>query len=163
MRTAFVGLALMLLLAGGMAGGWVALNYASPGSLGTPAHAGAVSNGHPEQCTLVDLSVRARSQAEHRVLLEPGWILRGTFSVEGGFGRVDVFLRIVDPQGLDVLASPRADHYDFVVPVKVRGEYRLVFDNRFSLYTSKSVGMYYCIDRGGAPAQSRPMPRDAAI
>lgn len=151
MRTVFVGLALILLLVGGMAGGWVALNYFSPASLGTPAHAGAISNGHPEQCTLVDLGVRARSRAEHQVALDAGWVVRGTFSVEGGFGRVDLFMRIVDPQGLDLLASPRTDHYDFVLPVKVRGEYRFVFDNRYSLYTSKSVGLYYCIDKGGRP------------
>jgi hypothetical protein len=51
------------------------------------------------------------------------------------------------------------------VPAKINGDYVLVFDNRYSMFTSKSVGLYYCIDRGrpfapgpGAPPGSPPIP-----
>ena len=75
-------------------------------------------------------------------------MLRGTFEVEGGFGRVDILMRIVSPQGLEMLATPKETAYDFNLPAKIRGDYTFVFDNRYSLYTSKSVGLFYCIDRG---------------
>jgi hypothetical protein len=146
MRTAVFIVLLGALLTAGLAGGWAAMNYYAPGSAGTPAHAGAISQGKPEQCTNVNFNVRARDQEARSVLLNKGDLVRGTFEVDGGFGEVDIFLRIVSPQGLDLLATPRVDHYDFTLPAQIRGEYQLVFDNRFSLYTSKSVGLYYCVD-----------------
>jgi hypothetical protein len=145
----FVALSVLAcLLAAGVGGGWVALNYWNPATIGTPAHAGVVSQGQPEDCTNVSLNVRARSQATRTVVLEEGHLLRGTFEAHGGFGRVDIFLRVKDPQGLDILASPRAENYDFTFPAQIRGEYVFILDNRFSLYTSKSVGLFYCIDDG---------------
>lgn len=125
------------------------MNYYAPGTVGTPARAGAVSNGKPEQCTNVNFNVRARGEERRIVALAEGDLLRGTFEVHGGFGRVDIFLRVVSPQGLDILASPKSENYDFNFPAKIRGEYVFVFDNRFSLYTSKAVGLYYCIEPQG--------------
>lgn len=147
MRSFFIVVGLVLLLSGGIAGGWWAMNYYAPGSVGTPAHAGVVSNGKPKECANVNLNVRARTTETRTVLLEEGDLLRGTFEVNGGFGRVDIFLRVVSPQGLDILASPRAENYDFNFPASIRGEYVFVLDNRFSMYTSKSVGLFYCIER----------------
>jgi hypothetical protein len=49
------------------------------------------------------------------------------------------------------MASPREETYQFTFPVQIRGDYTFTFDNRFSLYTSKSIGLYYCIDTGQAP------------
>jgi hypothetical protein len=126
-------------------------SYWNPASIGTPSHAGAVSHGQPDQCTNVALNARARSQVTEAVLLQEGDFVRGTFEVNGGFGRVDIFLRIVSPRGLDILASPRADHYDFTFPAQERGAYTFTFDNRFSMFTSKGIGLYYCIDRAVVP------------
>jgi hypothetical protein len=137
------------LLTGGAAGGWVAMNRFVPGSAGTPAHAGALSNGHPEDCTNVNFKVNQRAQVVRTVMLDENEIVRGTFEVDGGFGRVDIIMRIMTPQNLLMLAAPRAENYDFFFPVQLRGEYQLVFDNRYSLFTSKAVGLYYCIDKGG--------------
>jgi hypothetical protein len=128
--------------------GMLAMSYWNPASVGTPSHAGAVSQGRPDQCTNVALNVKARSQERHGVLLQEDDLVRGTFQAEGGFGRVDIFLRIVSPLGLDILASPREDNYDFTFPAKERGEYVFNFDNRFSMYTSKAVALFYCVDRG---------------
>jgi hypothetical protein len=149
MRTLVVAALAFILLAGAVAGGWFAMNNAG-GTVGTPAHAGAVSNGHPEQCTNVNFSVPRRSQAKRTVLLAANTSVRGTFEADGGFGGVDLLMRVVSPQNLEMLASPRAGHYDFSFPVKLSGEYTFVFDNRFSMYTPKSVGLYYCVD-GGKP------------
>jgi len=128
--------------------GMLAMSYWNPASVGTPSHAGAVSQGRPDQCTNVGVNVKARSQERHAVLLQEGDFVRGTYQAEGGFGRVDIFLRVISPLGLDILASPREDNYDFTFPAKERGEYVFNFDNRYSMYTSKAVALYYCIDRG---------------
>lgn len=149
MRSFVVSVFVLSLLVGGVVGGWAAINYFNPGAVGTPAHAGVVSNGHPETCTNVNFAVKARGEARRSVSLQAGDLLRGTFEAEGGFGAVDVLMRIVSPQGDEILASPKKTAYDFSLPAKLRGDYTFVFDNRYSLYTSKSVGLYYCIDRGG--------------
>jgi hypothetical protein len=142
---------LFVLLSAGIAAGGVAMNAFYPSDPGTPAHAGAVSQGRPEECTNLAVNVKPRAESRRAVLLEEGNLLRGTFEADGGLGRVDIFLRVVDPQGLDILASPRAQSYDFTFPAKIRGEYVFVLDNRFSLYTAKSVGLFYCIDDGSRP------------
>ena len=102
--------------------------------------------------------MKARHEVSRTVLLEEGVTLRGTFEVNGGFGRVDIIMRIVSPQGLDVLDAPRSESYDFTLTPKIRGEYTFVFDNRYSLFMSKAVGLYYCLDvtvprAPGAPPQ----------
>ena len=148
MRTLLAGGFVLILLGSGLAGGWFAMNYYYPGGAGTPAHAGALTNGHPEDCTNVNFNVRPRSTETRRIALETGDLLRGTFEADGGFGRVDVFMRIISPNGDDMAASPRAAHYDFTLPAKYRGEYALLFDNRYSMFTAKSIGLYYCIDHG---------------
>jgi len=148
MRTLLVGGFVSLLLAFGVVSGWVAMNYFSAGGVGTPAHAGAVSNGQPEQCTNVNFSVKPRSEARRAIPLEVNTLLRGTFEADGGFGRVDVIMRVVDPQGQEILATPKLSNYDFSLPPKYRGDYTLVFDNRYSMYTAKSIALYYCIDTG---------------
>ncbi|MEX2247691.1 MAG: emp24/gp25L/p24 family protein [Dehalococcoidia bacterium] len=145
------------LLTGVLATGWFVMNYWAPSGVGTPAHAGIVSNGRPQQCTNLNINVRPRAQATRTVLLEGGDLLRGTFEANGGWGNVDILLRIVSPQGLELLASPRAENYDFTLPAKFRGEYTFVLDNRYSLYTAKSVGLYYCVD-GGEPFLPTPGP-----
>jgi len=159
MKTAVLGVLVVCLLGGGAAGGWMAMNYYAPGNVGTPAHAGIVSNGRPMECTNINFAVRARATAEHIALIEAPGLVRGTFEAQGGFGRVDVLMRVVDPQGLEILASPKAENYDFSFPAHIRGDYRFVFDNRYSLYTSKSVGLYYCLDTGGAPLPDPFAPR----
>ena len=156
MRTFALGIFAFALLSAGMAGGWYAMNYWSAGSVGTPAHAGALSNGHPENCTNLNFDVKPRSEGSRTVLLEQGETLRGTFEVNGGFGRVDIIMRIVSPQKLDVLASPRSENYDFTLTPKIRGEYTFVFDNRYSMFSSKAVGLYYCLDRTRPRAPGTP-------
>ena len=148
MRNAILLGALTFILPASLIGAWVGINYFAPGSPGTPVHAGAVSNGRPEYCTNLNVNVRARSQADRVVTLQGGELVRGTFEVHGGWGRVDLFLRVVSPQGLEILASPRRTNYDFSFPAPIRGDYTFELDNRFSLYTSKAVALYYCIDRG---------------
>jgi hypothetical protein len=152
-KTLGITIVLGVALTVGVVGAWLAMNYYAPTRVGTPAHAGAVSNGQPQECTNINLNVRAKSEARHEVLLPKSVRVRGTFEADGGFGRVDVFLRVVSPQGLDILSSPKTDQYDFTFPSREDGVYTFVFDNRFSIFTSKSVGLYYCIETGGYAPQ----------
>ncbi len=147
-RSFLLGIGMFALLIAGVGGGWIAMNGYEPGSIGTPAHAGAISNGRPDQCTNVNFSVKQRAEAKRTIPLDENTIVRGTWEVDGGFGRVDILMRIVDPQGRDTFASPKVENYDFMFPVKLRGDYTFVFDNRYSMYTAKSVGLYYCVDAG---------------
>ena len=151
MRTFLLGMALFGLLAGGVIGGWVAMNRFAVGSVGTPAHAGSLTNGHPEDCTNVNFQVKSRAVASRTVILQENEILRGTYEVDGGFGTVDILMRIMTPQNLLLLRGPRAENYDFSFPVTIPGQYEFVFDNRYSMFTSKAVGLYYCIDKGRRP------------
>jgi hypothetical protein len=148
-----VGILVSALLVAGVGGGWVAMNYYNPGAAPTPAHAGVVSDGRPHECTNEAFIVRPRQSAEQRVLFEESGLARGTFEAHGGMGRVDILLRIVDPQGLEIYASPRVETIDFTFPVPIRGEYVFVFDNTYSLYTSKSVGLFYCLEPGRVPVK----------
>lgn len=148
MRTFLFSTIVVIALSSAVAVGWISLSYWNPASTGTPAHAGAVSQGRPQECTNLSFNVHARGMARKTVLLEGGDFLRGTFEADGGLGRVDILMRIVSPQGLEILASPKRETYDFTFPAQIRGEYVFVFDNRYSLYTSKSVGLFYCVDKG---------------
>lgn len=151
MKTLGITIILGFALTVGIAGAWLAMNYYAPTHVGTPAHAGAVSNGKPQECTNINLNVKARSETTHTALFPKSARVRGTFEADGGFGRVDIFLRVTSTQGLDILASPKTDQYDFTFPVREDGAYTFIFDNRHSMWTSKSVGLYYCVDTGVPP------------
>jgi hypothetical protein len=142
----FLSIALIVfILGGGVASGWWLLGRMAPGEVGTPAHAGVISNGRPEDCKLETLTVGARRTTETRVMLEDNAVIRGTFEADGGFGDVDLMMRIVSPRGGELLVSPRATNYDFTLIAEVAGEYAFVFDNRYSMVTAKAVGFYYCV------------------
>ena len=151
MKSLLIGTFVSGLLVAGLIGGWVAMNYYYPGVAGTPTHAGVVSNGEVDDCVNENFSVRPRQLVERKVLFEQPGLARSTFEAHGGIGRVDILLRVKDPQGLDIYASQRVDTEDFTFPVPISGEYTFVFDNRYSLYTSKSVGLFYCLDTGYVP------------
>src|SRR6185437_6356109 len=103
--------AVVLVLGGALGACWIVFNEWSPGTIGTPAHAGAVSDGNPQDCTNLNLTVKARSEASRELPLQEGDYVRGTFEADGGFGRVDILLRLVTPMGDQILESPRAENY----------------------------------------------------
>jgi hypothetical protein len=153
LKSILIGVFVCGLLVAGVVGGWVAMNYYNPGAAPTPAHAGVVSHGEPDECTNESFIVRPRRSAERRVIFNESGLARGTFEAHGGIGHVDILLRIVDPQGLEIYASPRVETTDFTFPVPIRGEYTFVFDNTYSLYTSKSVGLFHCLEPQPVPVQ----------
>jgi hypothetical protein len=151
MKSVLIGIFVSGTLGGGLVAGWVAMNMYWPGEAGTPAHAGIVSNGQVEDCVSLNFNVRPRASVERTALFEKGDLVRGTFEAHGGLGHVDILLRIRDPQRQEIYASQRTDTEDFTFPAAIAGEYTFVFDNRYSLYTSKAIGLFYCADPGRAP------------
>jgi hypothetical protein len=153
-RTFLLGLFVFALLAAGIAGGWAAMNSYQPGAVGTPAHAGGISNGHPELCTNVNFVVKARDSTTRTIPLDVGDLVRGTYEADGGFGRVDILARVLSPQGEEMAVFPRASNYDFTFSATYRGDYAIAFDNRYSMYTAKSIGLFYCIEHAGPTSPS---------
>jgi hypothetical protein len=151
MKSVLIGIFVAGSLVGGLVAGWVAMNLYWPGDAGTPAHAGIVSNGNLEDCVNISFNVRARQEEERTALFETGDLVRGTFEAHGGIGHVDILVRVRDPQRQEIYASQKTNTEDFTFPAQMRGEYTFVFDNRYSLYTSKAVGLFYCVDPGRAP------------
>lgn len=151
MRTLLFIVVLTVGVPAAAAGGWILLNNTSPGLVGTPAHAGVVSNGKPEDCTTVDLAVKARSTTQTVVSLQGGQVVRGTFEVNGGFSNVDILMRVMSPNNEQLLLSEKKSNYDFVVSGKVGGDYTFIFDNRYSMITPKAIGFYYCIPQPKVP------------
>ncbi len=147
MRVLMLVVLLTVGLPGAAVAGWVILNNVSPGVVGTPAHAGSVSNGKPAECTTVDLSVKARAKTQTLISLQSGQVVRGTFEVNGGFSNVDILMRVMSPNGKELLLSEKKANYDFVLSAKITGDYTFVFDNRYSMITPKAIGFYYCIPR----------------
>src|SRR3990172_7725818 len=145
LRLAFVVLLLVVGLPAALVGGWVIIAQVEPGEVGTPAHAGPISNGKPEECTTIDLSVKARSTATATVHLDNRQVMRATYEVNGGFGRVDIMMRIVSPNNEVLLEAPKASTYDFVLSAPPHRDYSFVFDNRYSLVTPKAIGFFYCV------------------
>jgi hypothetical protein len=131
--------------------GWLILANTSPGTIGTPAHAGVVSNGRPQDCTTVNMVADARGSVEYVLLAQQGQIVRGTFEANGGFGRVDIMMRLMSPNQEEMLVTPREHVYDFQFATKADGGYTFIFDNRYSLVTKKAIALYYCIPNSGGP------------
>lgn len=154
MRTFLLGLVAFALLTAGVIGGWVAINSYQPGSVGTPAHAGTITNGHPELCTNVNFVVKSRNSTTRAIPADVGDLVRGTYEVDGGFGRVDILARLLSPQGDELAIFPRASNHDFTFSAKYRGDYAIAFDNRYSMWTAKSIGLYYCIEHAGLTSPS---------
>ncbi len=154
MRTFLLGLLVFALLTAGVVGGWAAMNSYRPGSVGTPAHAGGISNGRPELCTNVNVTVKSRDSITRAIPLVAGDLVSGTYEVDGGFGRVDILARILSPQGDELAVFPRESTYDFTFSAKYRGDYAIAFDNRYSMWTAKSIGLYYCIEHAGPTSPS---------
>ncbi len=145
MRLALVVVILVIGLPAALVGGWVTVSRVEPGKVGTPAHAGAISNGNLEECTTIDLSVKARSTTTATVHLANRQVMRATYEVNGGFGKVDVLMRIISPNNEVLFESPKSSNYDFVVSARADGDYSFVFDNRYSMITPKAIGFFYCI------------------
>ena len=65
-------------------------------------------------------------------------ILEGTYTITGGFGR-DVGVMLVGSGGVMILNSGRVSGTGQIKRRLPRGSYAIIFDNRFSNFTAKSV------------------------
>jgi len=69
---------------------------------------------------------------------QQGAVLEGTYTITGGAGR-DVAVTLVSPTGAVILNSGRVSGFGQFKQRLPRGNYMILFDNRFSTFSSKSV------------------------
>jgi hypothetical protein len=106
------------------------------------AQAYAGPDGAP--CETMAFSLEPRQMGQMSVLAEKGQSISGRFVVQGGI-EGDVAFRVFTPHGRMVLDEGRNQELDFNVPVRIRGDYVMQFDNRFSILTEKDVELTYCL------------------
>lgn len=74
--------------------------------------------------------------------MRPRMVIEGYFVVQDA--NLDIGFTVKDPSGVSNLQLNRVSgRYDFRVPVQREGTYLLVFDNSYSMLTSKLLTVYY--------------------
>lgn len=75
--------------------------------------------------------------------LEKGDFVTGNFTVSGGSGDVNFY--VTDPNGTEIMRFDRTTGISFSFSATATGPYRMNFDNRFSLFSSKTVTLDYSV------------------
>jgi S1-C subfamily serine protease len=88
--------------------------------------------------TTIMVPARNAMQVSFNVSGQQGAMLEGTYTVSGGTGK-DVAVMVLGPAGNVVLNSGRVTGYGQFKQRLPRGKYTILFDNRFSTFSSKSV------------------------
>jgi S1-C subfamily serine protease len=92
----------------------------------------------PVAASTIMVPARNATQLSFMVNGQQGAVLEGTFTITGGTGR-DVGVAVVGPGGSVILNSGRVAGYGQFKQRLPRGRYTILFDNRFSNFSSKSV------------------------
>lgn len=75
--------------------------------------------------------------------LEKGDFVSGNFTVSGGSGDVNFY--VTDPNGTEIMRFDRTTGISFSFSAINTGLYKMNFDNRFSLFSSKTVTLDYSV------------------
>jgi len=97
---------------------------------------------------VVTFTVPPLSYQTYRVTVSSGDRVTGSVSVSGGSGN-DVDFRIIDPSGNQIASYGRITYKTFEFTSSSGGTYQFVFDNSFSLISSKSVTFEYTVHKMG--------------
>jgi hypothetical protein len=89
-------------------------------------------------------TVPSLSQTVRTVNLSQGDSVSGSISVYGGSGN-DIDFHVTDPNGNTILSYARVTDTSFSFSASITGTYKMVFDNSFSLISSKSVTLDYSV------------------
>lgn len=89
-------------------------------------------------------TVPALSQSTQTLALNQGDVVEGNITVTGGFTN-DVNFNVTDPNGKTVVSFSRVTQTPFSFQAETTGTYTLIFDNSFSLLTSRSVTLDYLV------------------
>jgi hypothetical protein len=95
-------------------------------------------------CCLQTFTVPARSTSTVTLPLNQGDAVEGNITVTGGLNN-DVNFNITDPNGETVVSYSLVTQTPFSFQAETTGDYTLIFDNTFSLLTSRSVTLDYLV------------------
>ncbi len=94
----------------------------------------------PLASSTIMVPARNAMQLPFTVNGQQGAILEGTYTITGGSGR-DVGVALVGPNGSVIVNSGRVAGFGQFKQRLPRGRYAILFDNRFSNFSSKSVSL----------------------
>lgn len=116
---------------------WLLRIVTSGASVPPPSNPGSAA---PPPLQLSNFDVPARGDTPFYVDMPRPGVIEGYFTVEGGAG--DVEFTVLSPNGSAIVPTRRVAHwYDFHIVASESGRYTLLFGNRFSLLTKKSVSV----------------------
>lgn len=93
------------------------------------------------------------SQINRNVNLSSGDSVTGSISVSGGLGNGINFF-VVDPNGNTIVNYDRTTSTSFSFSASTAGNYKMTFDNSFSLLSSKSVTLDYSVHSANILSQN---------
>jgi len=89
-------------------------------------------------------TVPALSQSTQTLSLNPGDVVEGSLTVTGGLTN-DINFNVTAPNGNTIVSYARVTQTSFTFQAETTGTYTLIFDNSFSLLTSRSVMLDYLV------------------
>ncbi len=89
-------------------------------------------------------TVPALSQTTQPFTLNQGDVVEGNITVTGGLTN-DINFNVTDPNGNTIVTLSRVTQSPFSFQAETSGTYTLIFDNSFSLLTSRSVTFDYLV------------------
>jgi hypothetical protein len=92
----------------------------------------------PLPSSTIMVQARNAMQLSFAVNGQQGAVLEGTYTITGGTGR-DVGVALVGPGGTVIVNSGRVTGFGQFKQRLARGSYAILFDNRFSTFSAKSV------------------------
>jgi S1-C subfamily serine protease len=93
---------------------------------------------YPLPGSTISVPARSAMQLSFTVNAQQGMTLEGSYTVSGGWGS-DIGVMLVGPGGTVIVNSGRVSRSGQFSQRLPRGQYAIVFDNRSSLFSSKSV------------------------
>lgn len=95
-------------------------------------------------CETMAFRLESRRLGQLYVRAGEGQSISGRFSVQGP-PENDVILRVYSPHNRLVLQNTKRHQLDFSITAVIRGDYLFQFDNRFSIFTDKTIDFAYCL------------------
>lgn len=95
-------------------------------------------------CEAIVFDLGSRHLGNLYIRAGEGQSIDGRFAIRGP-SHEDVIFRVYTPHNRLVLNGRKVHDLDFSFPAVIRGDYLFQFDNRFSVFTGKTIELTYCL------------------
>jgi hypothetical protein len=115
-------------------------------------------------CCVQTFTVPALSQSTQTFTLNQGDVVEGNITVTGGLTN-DINFNVTDPNGNTIVSFARVTQTPFSFQAQTTGTYSLIFDNSFSILTTRSVTLDYLVKPAtlGIPLDMLPLVIGAIV